>query len=635
MNSELKIPQTKVSVIIVNYNAGKLLTKAVKSVIKFPGVEVIVVDNGIHDQSLQNLQPLQGQALKVINNKENLGFGKAVNQGVRQAQGEYIYLLNPDAELKRSALTRMVATAESHGNRAIIAPRLENPDGSPQKSCFRPQTITNALREYWLGVKGAYEKYLPQGKNPTRVHTAVAAAWMVPKKVWDELGGFDEKYFLYFEDLDLCDRAAKANIPVIYDPRAVITHAHGVSSRTNPDTLNLFRQSALTYHGRLKKTLIDLIILARNLFTPPVTSKKLLIILLTWTALVFAVAALGYFLLPSRFSPSTLVPQFYNTNFLLWSWANFDGAHYLSIAAHGYQTILGQSQYAFFPLFPLLIKLVSLTGLDLYTSAHLIVAASLIGFAFGLVSFAKQYLKNPLSLLLITLLSPGAVFLLSVYTEPLFLFLTVMTFLMADRQEWGRAALFAALATATRVNGLFLVLFLFIKLLKASKSPLFIVRYSLFSLAGFAAYMLYLYSRTGSALSWYTAQEGWGKSQATSPFVTIGNYTRALTTEFVPDLVHLTVAIEVVLTISLIYLLVRFWTRFKIDSAYKWYALGNLALPLATGSLGSMPRFSLILFPLFMVIPSLPRFPRLVHYSLFIILSITGIILFTRGYWYA
>ncbi|MFH1244009.1 MAG: mannosyltransferase family protein [bacterium] len=596
-----------VSVIIVNYNAGQFLARSVKSVSNFPGAEVIVIDNSPPNP--------------------NLGFSRAVNLGAEKCHGEYIFLLNPDTSVSKTALARMITTVRSYHNRAIIAPALVNPDGTPQASCYRPQTIGNAVKEYWFNIKGAYGKYLPAGKSLRRVHAAVAAAWLIPRAVWEELGGLSPRFFLYFEDLDMCDRAGHAGIPVIYDPRAKVIHTHGVSSRTNPIVLKLFTDSAWEYHGRLKKILIDLIIHARDLFVPPVSPKKTLGIILLYSLFVLGVTALGYFLLPMRYAPSSAIASFYHRNFLLWSWANFDGAHYLNIAVNGYQTILGQSEYAFFPLFPLLINLVSKTGLDLYLSAHLVSLLSSIGFIVVLLKWVSSYLKNPLTLLWLVLLSPGAIFLSAIYTEPLFLFLTVLTFYFADRGESGKAVLTTALATATRINGIFLVLFLLFKF-RRSLLPIL-------GLSGLFAYMTYLYFQTGSALAWYSAQSGWGKANPTAPWITLGNYFRALTFEFIPDLTHLVVLIEVIVTTIFIYLLIRFWRQTKLDSAYKYYALATLALPLSTGSLGSMPRFSLTLFPLFLMIPILPRTLRIVHWSLFIVMSIIGIILFTRGYWYA
>jgi len=327
-------------------------------------------------------------------------------------------------------------------------------------------------------------------------------------------------------------------------------------------------------------------------------------------------------------SPSPLIPSYYQSNFLLWSSANFDGEHYLGIAKRGYETILGQSEYAFFPLFPLLVKLVTLTGVSAYAGAHLLNLVALLWFALFLVKWVAKYIKNPLTLLWLVLLSPGAVYLFALYTEPLFLALAVTTFYFAEKKDWKKAILTTAFSTATRVSGVFLVLFLFLKMRKNKWQ-------SLFGFTGLFGYMAYLYNQTGDALAWYHAQSGWGKEKATWPWDTAYAYFRAVTLDFHPDLTHLVVVIEVALTVSMLYLLFKFWQSRLLDNSYKWYAFGSLALPLATGSLGSMPRFSLALFPLFLLIPSLPKLPRTIYYLLFTICFTIGIVLFTRGYWYA
>jgi GT2 family glycosyltransferase len=587
-----------ISVIIVNYNEGGPAPN-------FPGVEVIVVDNSPPNP--------------------NLGFSRAVNMGVSQSHGKFICLLNPDAQLTPGSLDQMLQTLGAYHDRAIVAPRLVNQDGTPQPSCYARQTIWNAIREFWFGKQSSYSKYLPAKSGP--VHAAVAACWLLPRAIWDELGGLDEKFFLYFEDLDFCDRASRAGIPIIYDRLAKVIHQHGSSAKTNPNTAQLFLNSAKIYHGSFTKTVIDLIIKTRDLFIPPVSIKKILGTIILYTAFILAISVLGYFLLPARYAPSPLIPNSYHSNFLIWSWANFDGEHYLGIAQHGYRVIAGQSEYAFFPIFPLLINLLTRTGLDAYLSAHLIVLASSLGFIFVLLKWSARYTQNPLTALWLVLLSPGSIFLSAIYSEPLFLFLAVLTFYFADRGELGKAVFTTALATATRVNGIFLVLFLLLKFRRSL--------FPVLGLSGLFAYMTYLYFQTGNVMTWYHAQSGWEKSTATLPWVTAINYGKALTTEFVPDLTHLVVGIEVVLTLFLLYLLILFWHQKKLDLAYKLYALGSLALPLATGSLGSMPRFSLTLFPLFLMIPLIPRAPRLVVYTLFAVSCMLGTILFTRGYWYA
>jgi GT2 family glycosyltransferase len=626
----------QVSVIIVNYNTGKLLTEAVKSVIEYEGVEVIVVDNASRDDSMAQLaKSVKRSNLKTINNQDNLGFGKATNMGVKSSKGEYIYLLNPDAKISKQSLSRMVKTAKEYGDRAVIAPRLLDPDGTPQASCYQPQTISNAVKEYWLGIKGAYSKYLPAGKQPSKVYAAVAAAWLIHRSVWEEMDGLDPKYFLYFEDMDFCDRANAKGIPIIYDPVATVQHEHGASSRTNPIVAQLFLNSAKTYHGFFKKALIDGIIRIRDFFIPPVSVKKIVIITASYMALVAGVMALSYFLLPARYAPSVNIAPFWHSNFMVWSAANFDGDHYLSIAKQGYQTVNGQSQYAFFPLYPLLINIFSRLGIDSYLGARFIGIGSLLGFALILVRWAMSYLKNPLHLLWLILLSPGTIFLTSIYTEPLFLFLVVLTFYFADQKAWSKAALATALATATRVNGIFLVIFLLSKLWQSRAKIGSVVTYLLTACLGILSYMGYLYAQTGDPLAWYRAQSGWEKSTATWPWVTASNYMRAVTIDFTPDLTHLVVVIELVLSLFLIFLLYKLWRSKLLDTSYKYYALFSLALPIATGSLGSMPRFSLTMLPLFLIITRLPKAAQLIVYLLFVSTAAVGIILFSRGYWYA
>lgn len=627
----------KISVVIVNYNTGKLLTKAVQSVIKFPDVEVIVVDNASQDHSLSSLISfVKSTKLKIIKNSKNLGFAKAVNQAVKQAKGNYIYLLNSDATITKSSLAQMVQTALNYDNNCIVVPRLTNPDGSPQSSCYQAQTPLNAIKEFWLNKRGSYSKYLPSGKKPTRVHAAVAAAWLVPIKVWKRIGGLSEKYFLYFEDLDFCNTANKLDIPVIYDPKAQVKHHHGVSAKTNLATSKLIKNSALLYHGRLKKHLLDAIILTPRLFTGRLTTKKLLIIYLLWMIALKAIASLGYFLLPSRYAPLSFISSFWKSNFLLWSWANFDGEHYLSIAKFGYQVRNTFPQYAFFPLYPGIIKALSLLTKDFFLSAKIITIAS--GYAF--LHYLRNWLnimkiKNITRIVLLTLIFPGAVFLHAIYTESLFLALVACAFYHAQTKNWKLATLATALATATRVNGIILVAFLAFKLIKSKLPKTQVIKYLLLSSSGLITYMAYLWVKTGNALAFYFSQYAWGKAEATSPITTIIAYAKALTTEFTLDLVHLTVLVEVAITIWMIYLLIRSLSKSILPFEYALYSLLTLALPITTGSLGSMPRFSLLAFPLFIYLANIPS-KKLTKIIFVYILTLTfGTILFTRGYWYA
>jgi len=197
----------------------------------------------------------------LIQNKENLGFAKANNQGIKQAQGRYIFLLNSDTEVKPGALKKLVEFAKKYPKVGVVVPRLLNPDGSVQPSIYHLPTIRRAIGEYWLGRKGTYEKHALIGKKPVEVEAVVGAAMLIPKKVFDKVGLLDERYFMYFEDLDFCRRVKRAGLKVFYLPTAEIIHYHGASGKEIPkETQRWLVESSKIYHGLPKHYLINFII---------------------------------------------------------------------------------------------------------------------------------------------------------------------------------------------------------------------------------------------------------------------------------------------------------------------------------------------------------------------------------------
>lgn len=256
----------KVSIIIVNYNTEKEIDKCLKSIQhsawrqdlsasqrSIQHLETIVVDNASTDNSVEVIQKFP--QVKLIQNKNNLGFAKAVNQGLKVAKGEFLFFLNPDCELKRDTILRLLDFAKKNPN-SIVGPKILNSDGTIQGSCYNLPTVWGAVKEYWFGKKGVYEKFAPLGVEPLKVEAIVGAAMFMPKKVFEKLGGFDERYFLYYEDLDFCRKAAKLKIPVYYFPQATITHSLGKAG----GNLEHLKKSAQIYHGALIYFLITLII---------------------------------------------------------------------------------------------------------------------------------------------------------------------------------------------------------------------------------------------------------------------------------------------------------------------------------------------------------------------------------------
>lgn len=368
-----------------------------------------------------------------------------------------------------------------------------------------------------------------------------------------------------------------------------------------------------------------------NFFKKSVWGKSLAL-LLVWNLAVRLVMVVSYFILSEHFAPLSFISKIWQSNFMFWSLANFDGEHYLAIAKFGYQIRNSFPQYAFFPLFPILIKTTYFFLRDYYLSGLLVSQLSLW---IALTYIAKWcQLKKIPNLTRLLLISTGAIFLASIYTEPLFLALTAMTMYFAETKAWVKASLFVALSTATRVNGIFLIAFLMIKYYQSEKSLIRAGLIALLSSLGLVSYMTYLYFKTGDFLSWFHSQAAWGKAVATSPLTTLASYGRAVTTEFIPDLTHLVVIIEVSITLIAIILFLKLLSHSLLDLAYWIYLALNLAMPIATGSLGSTPRFFLTLFPLLIVIPRLQRSARLSYTIFSLVAGIIGVILFTRGYWY-
>ncbi len=258
----------KVSVIIVNYNTKDLTKACIESVMNEGSkldFEVIVVDNNSKDGSVKELKKLwrKYKNLKLIENKENSGFSKANNQGAREASGKYILLLNSDTVVKRFSFKKLIAFAEKKEDAGVVGARLLNPDGSLQASCFYFPTIKNAIREYWLGQEGLFEKYAPKGNKPVEVEALVGAAFLITPKALQEVGLLDERYFMYFEDVDYCRRVWEKGLKVYYLPEVRVLHYHGESGKKLADAANQWRRlipSSKIYHGVFYHTLLNLVL---------------------------------------------------------------------------------------------------------------------------------------------------------------------------------------------------------------------------------------------------------------------------------------------------------------------------------------------------------------------------------------
>ena len=254
--------KTKISFIIVTWNTAQITKKCVETINRFiPKQEIIVVDNGSADNTVNILKKINN--VKIIENHANLGFAKANNIGFEAATSEYIIFINSDIELLDNSLLKMVEFFQNNPDVGLVGPKFLNPDLTPQASVFPPQTVLNAFKEFWLDQKESYSKYLPQGSKPTKVLYISGGCITINKKFFEKIGKWNEDYFFYFEDMDLCRKINHAGKQIIYYPQCQVIHRHGASGKNIVPAEDQWKRlipGSIKFHGFLKHYLINFII---------------------------------------------------------------------------------------------------------------------------------------------------------------------------------------------------------------------------------------------------------------------------------------------------------------------------------------------------------------------------------------
>lgn len=230
-----------VSVITVNYNSIELLKNCLDSLQKFTkdiNYEIIVVDNNSMTGDIDKLLK-DYDRITLVKNDVNKGFGSANNQGVKIAKGKYVLLLNNDTILFENSIKKVFDFTESLKGNIIIGCKLLNEDRSIQKSVYDFPTLLNVFTSnfflYLFFPRSKYfNKYhlMNKGLNDmTEVDVVTGAFLFMDRKIFDSLGGFDERFFFYMDDTDLCYRHKKNNGKVIYYPETSIIHLKGKSAK--------------------------------------------------------------------------------------------------------------------------------------------------------------------------------------------------------------------------------------------------------------------------------------------------------------------------------------------------------------------------------------------------------------------
>lgn len=255
--SQKKIVQ--LSCIIVNYNNSIPLKTCLESVyrtLQKISFEVIIIDNSQDDPGMVDIQNTYPQ-VKYIQNTTNTGFSKANNLAVRSAQGEILLFLNPDTVLTDQAIEEMVSYLESNSDIGALGPKVMNTDGSLQYSCRRfPTLMTGFFNRYsllsqWFPDNPYSVRYLMKDFNHEEVRDVdwlSGCCLMVPRAVFDKVGGFDENYFLFNEDIDLCRSIHQNGLKVIYFPFAGITHHISTSDSKVPARIIIKRHLGMSHY---------------------------------------------------------------------------------------------------------------------------------------------------------------------------------------------------------------------------------------------------------------------------------------------------------------------------------------------------------------------------------------------------
>jgi GT2 family glycosyltransferase len=253
-----------VDVVVVNYNSGDFLTRCLASL--EPGLqgldwEATVVDNASTDGSERHALAIP-ERIRLMRIERNAGFGTAVNRAAATSSRPLLLLLNPDAELVPGTVEALIAEFDRTPDCAVVGPRILNADGTLQGSARRDPSwltglfgrstgLTRLFPNSALARRAVIHPVLRDGEVSMPADWVSGACMLLRRATFDECGGFDQGYFLYWEDADLCRRLRRLGYDVRYRPSVFVRHVVGVSSDTaRPLAIRAFHQSAARYYAR-------------------------------------------------------------------------------------------------------------------------------------------------------------------------------------------------------------------------------------------------------------------------------------------------------------------------------------------------------------------------------------------------
>lgn len=255
-----KMENTKISIIIPHYKTPDILMECLDAIfgeIKDISYEVIVSDGESDKKSIEGISGKYSSVL-FIENKENLGFAKLVNIGLRKAKGEYIFVINADILIKNgNDILKIVDYMEQNENVGFLGPRLLNLDGSVQQTYFRNYTFLTVLArrssfgktKWGMKILDIFNYGDQKIAGPFEPDWILGAAFLLSRKNLEKIGGkLDERYFMYFEDADLCRSFKEAGLRVVYFPDSGFIHHHARASDKGGGIFDVFQNKLTRIH---------------------------------------------------------------------------------------------------------------------------------------------------------------------------------------------------------------------------------------------------------------------------------------------------------------------------------------------------------------------------------------------------
>lgn len=241
----------ELSILIVNFNSGRLTLDCLASISRHAARlshEVIVADNGSQDGSAELIER-HDPGVKLLRLQENLGFGAASNRAAAMATGRYLLLLNNDALLLENSLDPLLDDLRQDPAIGIVGPEIRFPDGRFQLSCGPDHGIVSEF--FMKHFAARYSRRIQRGPQRQIVDWVSGAAMLLSAELYRRVGGFDEAFFLYMEDADLCRRVRKLGLRVLLDRRGTVIHLLGeTTGRDKGKLLPAIKRGQLHYYAR-------------------------------------------------------------------------------------------------------------------------------------------------------------------------------------------------------------------------------------------------------------------------------------------------------------------------------------------------------------------------------------------------